>query len=266
MYDASTGRSGGGNFQLVTRSGTNDFTGPAIFNFQHERMNSNDFFYEKDGIAKPKARRNEGGFTVGGPIRRNRLFFFGGYQRTQAETGFVPTASSITVLPQALQLIQGARTKENVLAAFAALNPSILTSIPKAQCASPTDTACISDVALNLLNLRNPVTGDFVSRRRGQADGRSATTSPPVPSVGGNPFIRQRNVVPAEFTQDQYTPSSTASSPPTTVSAPPASTPNFPGLDPFPDPSSLASPFTLKRADRNATIALSDTQSSAPTR
>ena len=162
LYDASTGRSGGGNFQLVTRSGTNALRGTAHFNFQHEKLNANDFFYEKDGIDKPKARRNEGGFTIGGPIRRNRVFFFGGYQRTQAETGFVPTASSITVLPQALQLIQGARTKENVLAAFAALNPGILASIPKAQCASPTDTACISDVALNLLNLRNPVTGDFV--------------------------------------------------------------------------------------------------------
>ena len=63
MYDASTGRSGGGNFQLVTRSGTNAFKGSAHFNFQHEKMNSNDFFYEKDGIDKPKARRNEGGFT-----------------------------------------------------------------------------------------------------------------------------------------------------------------------------------------------------------
>ena len=138
------------------------FADRRYFNFQHEKLNANDFFYEKDGIDKPKARRNEGGFTVGGPIRQNRFFFFGGYQRTQAETGFVPTASSITALPQALQLIQGARTKENVLAAFAALNPAILQSIPKAQCASPTDTACISDVALNLLNLRNPVTGDFV--------------------------------------------------------------------------------------------------------
>ena len=96
MYDASTGRSGGGNFQLVTRSGTNAFRGHGHYNFQHERMNANDFFYEKDGIDKPKARRNEGGFTVGGPIRQNRFFFFGGYQRTQAETGFVPTASSIT--------------------------------------------------------------------------------------------------------------------------------------------------------------------------
>ena len=95
MYDASTGRSGGGNFQLVTRSGSNALRGAGHYNFQHEKMNSNDFFYKKDGIAKPKARRNEGGFTLGGPIRQNRFFFFGGYQRTQAETGFVPTASSI---------------------------------------------------------------------------------------------------------------------------------------------------------------------------
>ena len=205
MYDASTGRSGGGNFQLVTRSGTNAFRGSAHFNFQHEDMNSNDFFYEKDGIDKPKARRNEGGFSIGGPIRQNKFFFFGGYQRTQAETGFVPTASSITVLPQALQAIQGARTKENVLAAFAALNPAILGSIPKAQCSSPTDTACISDVAMNLLNLRNPVTGDFVipaPRAGGPVIGNDITAGP---SVGGNPFVRQRNVVPAEFTQDQYT-------------------------------------------------------------
>ena len=171
MYDASTGRSGGGNFQLVTRSGTNAFRGTGHFNFQHEKLNANDFFYEKDGIDKPKARRNEGGFTIGGPIRQNRFFFFGGYQRTQAETGFVPTASSITVLPQALQLIQGARTKENVLAAFAALNPGDpdVDSEGAVRRARPT-RACISDVALNLLNLRNPVTGDFVhpgaARRR----------------------------------------------------------------------------------------------------
>ena len=92
-------------------------------NLQHENFNANDFFYEKDGIDKPKARRNEGGFTIGGPLRRNKLFFFGGYQRTDAETGFVPTASSLTVLPAALRLINGARTKENLLAAFCRAEP-----------------------------------------------------------------------------------------------------------------------------------------------
>jgi hypothetical protein len=259
MYDASTGRSGGGNFQLVTRSGTNDFRGSAHYNFQHEKMNSNDFFYEKDGIDKPKARRNEGGFTLGGPIRRNRLFFFGGYQRTDAETGFVPTASSITALPQALQLIQGPRTKENVLAAFAALNPSILQSIPKAQCSGPGDTACISDVALNLLNLQNPVTGDFVipaPRAGAQLIGNDIAAGT---VVGGNPVLRQRNVVPAEFTQDQFTAKLDGQVTANNRLSAAMFYAKFPGFDPFPDPYSLASPFTLKRADRNATVALSDT-------
>ena len=259
MYDASTGRSGGGNFQLVTRSGTNLFKGGAHYSFQHERMNANDFFYEKDGIDKPKARRNEGGFTIGGPLRQNKLFFFGGYQRTQAETGFVPTASSISALPQALQLIQGARTKENLLAAFAALNPSILNSIPKAHCASATDTACISDVALTILNLKNPVTGDFVipaPRAGAPVIGTDITAGP---SVGGNPFTRQRNVVPAEFTQDQYTLKLDGQISSGHRLSATGFYANFPGLDPFPDPSSLVSPFTLRRADRNATVAVADT-------
>jgi hypothetical protein len=258
-YDASTGRSGGGNFQLVTRSGTNELRGTGLFNFQHESLNSNDYFYDKDGIDKPKARRNEGGFTAGGPMQRNKIFFFGGYQRTQAETGFVPTASSITALPQALQLIQGARTKENVLAAFAALNPSILNSIPKAQCASATDTACISDIALRLLNLQNPVTGDFVipaPRQNGTLLGNDIAAGT---SVGGNPFIRQRNVVPAEFTQDQFTAKLDGQLSTNNRLSGTAFYAKFPGLDPFPDPSSLASPFTLRRADRNVTVAISDT-------
>ena len=259
MYDASTGRSGGGNFQLVTRSGSNALRGSAYYSFQHEKMNSNDFFYKKDGIDRPKARRNEGGFTMGGPVRQNRFFFFGGYQRTQAETGFVPTASSLTALPQALQLIQGARTKENVLAAFAAANPAILQSIPKAQCAGPTDRACISDVAMNLLNLKNPVTGDYVlaaPRSNGTLIGTDIAAGT---SVGGNPFIRQRNVVPAEFTQDQYTLKLDGQLTGNNRLSLTGFYAKFPGLDPFPDPSSLVSPFTLKRADRNATVAVSDT-------
>src|SRR4030095_16541203 len=97
----------------------------AHFYHQNEKFNANDFFFNKDGLDRPKARRNEGGFTIGGPIKKDRFFFFGGYQRTQALTGFVPTATSITVLPQALQLISGARTKENLLAAFSQVNPGI---------------------------------------------------------------------------------------------------------------------------------------------
>ena len=255
LYDASTGRSGGGNFQLITRSGTNSYRGGLFANLQHERFNTNDFFYERDGIDKPKARRNEGGFTVGGPLRRNRLFFFGGYQRTDAETGFVPTASSLTVLPAALRLIDGARTKENLLAAFSALNPGIGASIPKAQCASATDTACISDVAVALFNLRNPVTGDFVVPAPRDNATTVGTDGVAGSSVGGNPLARQRNVVPADFTQDQYTLKMDGQITGTQRLSGTLFYADFPGLDPFPDPSTLASPFTLRRADRNATVA-----------
>ena len=256
MYDASTGRSGGGNFQLVTRSGSNAFRGTGHYNFQHEDMNANDFFYEKDGIDKPKARRNEGGFTVGGPIRQNRVFFFGGYQRTQAETGFVPTASSISALPQALQLIDGARTKQNLFDAFVATNPGIVASIPNPQ--------AISDVAVALLNLRNPVTGDFVipaPRANGTLlSGADITVGTGTgTSVGGNRYIRQRNVVPAEFEQDQYAFKMDGQLSSNNRLSGTAFYAHFPGFDPFPDPSSLVSPFTLKRDDENATVALSDT-------
>lgn len=249
LYDASTGRSGGGNFQLVTKSGTNQINGSAYFYLQNEKFNANDFFFKKDGIERPKARRNEGGFTIGGPIVKDRFFFFGGYQHTQANTGFVSTASSITVLPAALALITGERTRDNLFNAFRSLNPGITASIPNA--------AAISDVALRLLNLRNPATGDFMipAPRAGAIIGNDIGVAS---NVGGNPFIRQRNVFPAEFTQDQYTIkfdgrlSARNSLTGTLFIA------NFPGLDPFPDPGSLASPVTVKRSDRNRTLAISD--------
>lgn len=257
LYDASTGRSGGGNFQLVTKSGSNSFNGSAYYYLQNEKFNANDFFFNKDGIARPIARRNEGGFTIGGPIVRERFFFFGGYQRTKANTGFVPTASSITVLPRALQLITGERTRENLFAAFSAVNPGIIASIPNAN--------AISDVAVRLLNLRNPATGDFLipaPRAGGAIMGSDLGVAG---NVGGNPYIRQRNVFPAEFQQDQFTLRLDGQLTKNNNLSGTFFFSNFPGLDPFPDPGSLASPVTLKRSDRNRTLAISDQHIFSPT-
>jgi hypothetical protein len=250
LYDASTGRSGGGNFQLVTRSGTNQFNGSAYYYLQNEKFNANDFFFNKDGIARPKARRNEGGFTIGGPIMKDRVFFFGGYQHTHADTGFVSTANSITVLPAALGLINGARTKENLFNAFKALNPGITASIPNAN--------AISDVAIRLLNLQNPATGDFfipAPRTGAAAIGSDGAVTA---NVGGNPFVRQRNVFPAEFKQDQFTLKLDGRLTDKNTLNGTLFWTSFPGFDPFPDPGSLASPVTVKRSDRNRTLAISD--------
>ncbi len=117
-YDASLGRSGGGNIQLITRGGGSQFSGSAYAYVQNELFNANDFFFNRDGIDRQAARRFEGGFVLGGPIKRDRLFFFGGYQRTDAKTAYVPTAQSYTVLPEALAFISDRSDPEAVRRAF----------------------------------------------------------------------------------------------------------------------------------------------------
>ncbi|MGH9848777.1 MAG: carboxypeptidase regulatory-like domain-containing protein, partial [Blastocatellia bacterium] len=256
LYDASTGRSGGGNFQLITKSGGNKFNGTLYHYLQHESLNANDFFFNRDSIDRPKARRNEGGFTIGGPVVKEKLFFFGGYQFTRANTGFVPTASSITVLPEALRLISGQRTAANLVAAFRQLNPNF--NLTEAQ---------ISPYALAVLNLRNPATGDLFlpsPKAIGAGGERVAADTTVAPWTGGNPLIRQRNVFPAKFEQDQFTSKLDYQVTESNRLSGTFFFTNFPGFDPFPDPSSLASPVTLQRNDRNRTFALSDTHILSP--
>jgi Carboxypeptidase regulatory-like domain len=117
-YDASLGGSGGGSVQLTTRGGTNTFSGVAYIYAQNEKFNSNDFFFNRDGIDRQRARRVEGGFTFGGRILKDRLWFFSGYQKTDAETAYVPTAQSFVILPEALAFITNRSDPENVRRAF----------------------------------------------------------------------------------------------------------------------------------------------------
>jgi hypothetical protein len=102
LYDAATGRSGGGNFQLVSKSGTNEFHGTVYHFFQNEKLIANDFFFNRAGSERPMLRRNEGGFAIGGPIIKNKTFFFGSYQATRAKTAFVNDASNTIRMPRDL--------------------------------------------------------------------------------------------------------------------------------------------------------------------
>lgn len=272
LYDASTGRSGGGNFQLVTKQGGNTFNGTLYYYLQNEKFNANDYFFNKEGIPRPQARRNEAGFTVGGPVVKERFFFFGGFQYTDAVTGFVPTARSTSVLPLALGRISGARTAQNLADAFNAESGCT----PNVNCLSAGD---ISPVALRLLNLMNPVTGGFIipSPRpdarligvdRAGARAFQFGFSPTVVSRTlreNNPLVQQLNVQPSSFKQQQFTSRLDGRIAKNNTLTGSFFFSNFPGLDSFPDPSSLISPFTLRRADRNRTLAISDQHIFGPT-
>ncbi|MEZ5307700.1 MAG: carboxypeptidase regulatory-like domain-containing protein [Pyrinomonadaceae bacterium] len=177
-YDASLGRSGGGSFQLVTRQGGQEFHGTAYAYLQNEAFNANDFFFNRDGIDRQVARRFEGGFTVGGPIVKDSLTFFASYQRTDAKTAYVPTASSFVVLPEFLAFLSDSdrgnpeAVRQAVLQSVNAggvgrafrNGTSCIRPLTPATSATTVSLTCIdpSQVGFRLLNLRNPVTGGYI--------------------------------------------------------------------------------------------------------
>ncbi len=78
---AQYGSSAGSITNLVTRSGTNTFHGSGWDFLRNDKMDANDFFLNKNDVAKPKLRFNQFGGTLGGPIMKDKLFFFLSYQQ-----------------------------------------------------------------------------------------------------------------------------------------------------------------------------------------
>lgn len=75
-YLPENGRSSGGIVNVATRSGTNVFHGSAYEFFRNDVLQANNYFNNLDGIKRPPLRWNDFGFTIGGPIWKNKTFFF----------------------------------------------------------------------------------------------------------------------------------------------------------------------------------------------
>ena len=110
LPSAARGRNGGGNVDLVTRSGADRFSGSAGYYFQHEKLNANEFFLNRAAVDKPEFRRNDTTVTLGGPIRRGRTFFFGAAQRQGFKSGYASNANAATGLPTGLTDVRTADT------------------------------------------------------------------------------------------------------------------------------------------------------------
>ncbi|MBM3758296.1 MAG: TonB-dependent receptor, partial [Acidobacteria bacterium] len=80
LPDAAYGHTGGGTINLISKSGTNQLHG-SLYEFnQTSALAATQFFTNRAGQKKPVSRWNQWGGTVGGPIVRNRLFFFAAYE------------------------------------------------------------------------------------------------------------------------------------------------------------------------------------------
>lgn len=105
-YSVEFGRNSGAQVNVVTKSGTNTFKGDAWDYYRTSELNTLTNIQKASGLTKPpKFTRHQAGFTLGGPIRKDRIFFFGMYQydpqRPESSPGGtvrVPTAAGLAAL------------------------------------------------------------------------------------------------------------------------------------------------------------------------
>ena len=95
-FSAELGRSAGAVLNATIKSGTNSFHGAVWEFFRNDKLDAADWFENNAGIKKGKLRQNQFGGSIGGPILKNKLFFFGDYEglrRVQGTvlSGAVPT-------------------------------------------------------------------------------------------------------------------------------------------------------------------------------
>ncbi|MBL8142368.1 MAG: TonB-dependent receptor [Acidobacteria bacterium] len=96
MYTAETGRTAGAVVNILTKSGANDFSGSAYLFYRNAALDAYNYFANKSQPV-PKNDQQQFGGSLGGPIVRNRTFFFGDYERFHQVRGItavstVPTA------------------------------------------------------------------------------------------------------------------------------------------------------------------------------
>ena len=84
---------------LITKSGEKDFHGDAWEFVRNDVFNANSFFRNSTGQSKPNLKQNQYGATLGGPVLRNKLFFFSSFQGTRQVNGLDTTSTSNPILP-----------------------------------------------------------------------------------------------------------------------------------------------------------------------
>jgi len=97
---AEYGNYAGGVINLTTKSGTNAVHGTAYEYLRDDALNANNYFANKVGLDRPPLNQNQFGATLGGPIVKDKTFFFLGYERQNLKTGTLVT----NTVPTAAQL------------------------------------------------------------------------------------------------------------------------------------------------------------------
>jgi hypothetical protein len=187
LYDAAFGRAAGANISVITKTGTNQYHG-TIFEFlRNDILNANDFFLSMTGQRRPNLKQNQFGFALGGPIKKDKLLFFGSYQGTRQVNG---TAAGQARIACTASLNEPPLTNDRSAAALGKLFGGMKGALGSV--AINSDGSNINPVALVLLNFKLP-DGSFLIPTPQKVD-----PSKPFASSGFSAFTE-----PCDFAEDQ---------------------------------------------------------------
>ena len=195
-FDAAYGRGSGANIDVLSKTGTNQFHGSVWEFFRNDAMDSNDFFTKQQGQPRPALKQNIFGGTLGGPIQRDRTFFFGEYQGERSINGLGGKRSAV------LPLLTNDRSARTLGAQFCAAGHTDASGAPLSGYlthAGGVQVACdgsnINPVAIAILNSKLP-------------DGSFAVPAPqsvlPQSDPSALPVGQSTFAPPARFGEDQF--------------------------------------------------------------
>ena len=185
-YDSSYGRNPGANVNVVTKSGTNQLHGTGFFFLRDTSLNANPFFFNRNrqegDPEKPILDQKQYGFTLGGPVVKDKLLVFGSWQGTRQDNGLSGGGRVDTELPP---IPAGDRSAAGFAEALGAANCGFQnwgwTGGANVEC----DGSNINPVTLNILNLTLP-DGSYY-----------------FPGSGTDGYVRRTFSIPARYEGDQ---------------------------------------------------------------
>jgi hypothetical protein len=169
---AEFGRTAGGIISIVSKSGTNEFHGNLFEFLRNDNLNANDFFSNKAGRARGALAYNQFGGTIGGPIKRDKLFFFFNYDAFRERRLSQSTITSPTALERAGDFSDTRTANGNLIQIFDPLT-------------TRADGAGF---------VRAPFEGNRIPAGRIDPVSRNILTYYPMPNLPGAPNTRAQNL------------------------------------------------------------------------
>jgi hypothetical protein len=160
-FSAEFGNNGGTVVNMVLKSGTNAFHGSGWYFLQRPQMDARDFF-NPEPAPKPNSRRDQGGFSIGGPIQKNKTFFFADFEKVRSD-------SAINGLATVPTMAEREQNPDFSATATTIYDPTKVTCTP-----APTVTCT-----------RPPVPGNIIPSNEVNPIGRAVLNLYPKPNVPG---------------------------------------------------------------------------------